>query len=442
MQTACRMDLFARARERGIQTDYIDGQGHRHVTDAAALQIIVDALPVRIPNRFLDQAVVVRLGQPSRTEFSQTASLPLRWKIVAGAGVIADGEAHDRNVVWPADLPVGSHRLHLTDVSGYTEQAPLIVAPARGFGGDFDRCWLLAVQLYGVRSARNWGIGDFTDLEALIELAASLGADGVGLNPLHALFDDRPGDCSPYSPNSRLFLNPLYVDVEKLPGFQRAAETKGTVAGLRAGDTVNYDAVADVKWRALRFAFDSFKANPKGERKQDFEDFAPSVRPCCRGLPVSRYCGIHPHRGRARRRRLHPGSATRRARRPTSPRRSRLAEPPSVSATPPRHCCASVRWPAVGSAAPSASRGRWARPPPRISWPPVWRRRSASPRASVPSRDRPLWRGAPDGFRRGCRPVAHDGPGGRSACQGQPRGATRRRGARLREGRGRTIAHP
>ena len=60
----------------------------------------------------------------------------------------------------------------------------------------------------------------------LIELAASLGADGVGLNPLHALFDDRPGDCSPYSPNSRLFLNPLYIDVEKLPGFQRAFEAK------------------------------------------------------------------------------------------------------------------------------------------------------------------------------------------------------------------------
>ena len=99
----------------------------------------------------------------------------------------------------------------------------MIVAPPRAFGGDFDRCWLLAVQLYGVRSARNWGIGDFTDLEGLIELAGSLGADGVGLNPLHALFDDRPADCSPYSPNSRLFLNALYIDVEKLPEFHPRA---------------------------------------------------------------------------------------------------------------------------------------------------------------------------------------------------------------------------
>ena len=127
---------------------------------------------MRIPYRFLDQAVVVRSGQSSRTELSPVATFPLRWKIVAGVEVIAEGETRDRTILWPADLPVGSYRLHLTDASGFTEQAPLIVAPPKAFGGDFDRCWLMAVQLYGVRSARNWGIGDFTDLEGLIELAA------------------------------------------------------------------------------------------------------------------------------------------------------------------------------------------------------------------------------------------------------------------------------
>ena len=55
--------------------------------------------------------------------------------------------------------------------SARREEVPLIVAPERAFGGDFDRGWLIAVQLYSVRSARNWGIGDFTDLEGLIRLA-------------------------------------------------------------------------------------------------------------------------------------------------------------------------------------------------------------------------------------------------------------------------------
>ena len=227
----------------------------------------------RVPRRFLGETVVVRSGRPARTELKQAATLPLRWKIVADLKVIAQGETHDRVIVWPPDLPEGSYWLHLTDASSFTEEASLIVAPPRAFGGDFDRCWLLAVQLYGVRSARNWGIGDFGDLEGLIELASSLGADGIGLNPLHALFDDRPGDCSPYSPNSRLFLNALYIDVERVPGFQRDAANSDPLTKLRQSDIVDYVAVAGLKWRALRAAFEAFKANPDSEHRQDFERF-------------------------------------------------------------------------------------------------------------------------------------------------------------------------
>jgi 4-alpha-glucanotransferase len=189
--------------------------------------------------------------------------------------VIAEGETNDSIIAWPEDLPVGSYRLHLTDASSVTADSPLIVAPPRAFDGDFDRCWLLSVQLYGIRSARNWGMGDFTDLEGLIELADQLGADGVGLNPLHALFDDRPGDCSPYSPNSRLFLNALYIDPEKLPEFQpdALAGSGDSIARLRQSDIVDYVAVAALKWRALRAAFDRFKAAPEAARRQDFERF-------------------------------------------------------------------------------------------------------------------------------------------------------------------------
>jgi 4-alpha-glucanotransferase len=280
------MDLFARANQLGIQTEYIDGQGHRRVTDAAALEIILDALPVRVPYRLVSGPVVIRSGQPARTELSHAATFPLRWKIVADLKVIAEGETSDGAIAWPADLPVGGYRLQLTDASEATEQAPLIVAPPAAFGGDFDRSWLLAVQLYGIRSARNWGIGDFTDLEGLIELAADLGADGVGLNPLHALFDDRPGDCSPYAPNSRLFLNALYIDIERVPGFQPGGltENRDTIASLRQGDIVDYAAVGTLKWRALRAAFAAFKANPKSKRHAAFAKFRAE-----RGTMLSRF---------------------------------------------------------------------------------------------------------------------------------------------------------
>src|SRR5882724_8335113 len=266
------MDLFAQAKSQGIQTEFLDGQGHRRVTDAAALKIILDALPPQTPGPFIGGPVVVRSGRLARTELS-SGTRPVRWQIVSGPKVIAEGEASDRVITWPQDLPLGVHRLRLMDDSLATEDVPLLATPERAFDGDFDRCWLLAVQLYSVRSARNWGIGDFTDLEALIELADHLGADGVGLNPLHALFDDRPGDCSPYSPNSRLFLNALFVDPTKIPELQLDAGTRDALAQARAGDVVDYVTVAALKWRALRSPFDAFRSDATQGRRQQIDKF-------------------------------------------------------------------------------------------------------------------------------------------------------------------------
>ena len=267
------MDPYTRAAERGIQTEFIDGQRHRRVTEPAALEVILDALPARAGYRLVDGPVVLRTRQPARTLLRDAVTLPLAWKIIADLKVIAQGEATDRTAVWPADLPVGTYRLQLSDASGSSEEVPFLVAPPKAFGGDFDRCWLLAVQLYGVKSSRNWGIGDFTDLERLLELAAQLGADGVGLNPLHALFDDRPGDCSPYSPNSRLFLNALYVDVEKIPGLAIAATDPEVLPEARQADMVDYAAVAALKWKALRAAFAAFRAGADAKRRTDFDAF-------------------------------------------------------------------------------------------------------------------------------------------------------------------------
>lgn len=70
------------------------------------------------------------------------------------------------------------------------------------------------VQLYAIKSACNFGIGDFTDLLHLMDIAKKEGASFIGINPLNALFSDSPNDASPYFPSSRLFLNPLYIDLD------------------------------------------------------------------------------------------------------------------------------------------------------------------------------------------------------------------------------------
>ena len=151
-------------------------------------------------------------------------AFPLHWQILADR-TIAEGDSSAPVVVLPRDLANGVFRLHVTArtaAGDRKDDASLILASTQAYQGNATaprRMWALAVQLYGIRSRRNWGHGDFSDLLGLIDLAVDLGASGIGLNPLHALFDDRAELASPYSPNTRLFLNPLYVDVEALPEF-------------------------------------------------------------------------------------------------------------------------------------------------------------------------------------------------------------------------------
>ena len=143
----------------------------------------------------------------------------------------------------------------------------------RAFQGDGRRYWLLAVQLYMLRSSQNWGHGDFGDLARLIPLAAKRGAAGIGLNPLHALLIDRAGGTSPYAPNSRIFLNPLYIDVGAVPEFPGAAAAGIDVGILRAGDLIDHAQVARAKFDGLRLAFEHFQTSGTGERRAEFDAY-------------------------------------------------------------------------------------------------------------------------------------------------------------------------
>jgi 4-alpha-glucanotransferase len=149
------------------------------------------------------------------------------------------------------------------------------VEAQRAFQGDGRRLWGIVVQLYALRSRRNWGHGDFTDLADLIRLAAACGASAIGLNPLHALFPDRPENASPYAPNSRLFHNLLYVDVGAIPEFPGigAAGLAEDIAMLRATEMINYAGVARVKLKALHLAHENFRVGASAERRHDFETY-------------------------------------------------------------------------------------------------------------------------------------------------------------------------
>ncbi|HET7371629.1 MAG TPA: 4-alpha-glucanotransferase [Gammaproteobacteria bacterium] len=165
---------------------------------------------------------------------------------------------------------------------------------------DEGRRWGIQVQLYGLRSARNWGIGDFTDLAELIAGAAELGAAAIGLNPLHALFPTRPDHISPYSPSSRLFLNPLYLDVEAVPEFTDCLTARRQVCSvafqarlreLREAPQVDYRGVAEAKFTVLEELYDYFRkacADTSHPRHRAFREFQTE-----RGGALRRFATFH-----------------------------------------------------------------------------------------------------------------------------------------------------
>ena len=118
----------------------------------------------------------------------------------------------------------------------------------------------LAVSLYGVRSSRNWGCGDFTDLEALIDAFAPAGAAFIALNPLHAIANRQPYNTSPYLPQCAFFRNFIYLAVERIGDAHLDDATRREIEALRASEFVEYERVARVKLTALWCVFEQFLA--------------------------------------------------------------------------------------------------------------------------------------------------------------------------------------
>ena len=173
-----------------------------------------------------------------------------------------------------ASLPLGYHQLTL-EIAGDEElyQQSLIITPERCFQPEEfkrNKQWGVSVQLYGVKSDTNWGIGDFADLNKLVTYLAKQGADFVGLNPIHALYPAMPESASPYSPSSRRWLNIIYLNVPQMPGYGVCQQTAQLVnapgfqtqlAEQRARDWVDYTGVMQLKLPVLKTLFNYFSEN-------------------------------------------------------------------------------------------------------------------------------------------------------------------------------------
>ena len=246
-----------------------------------------EAIPLRLPAGLQAASLIWRLTDDS----GQSRETTIR---VAELALIERGSVGEAKFIacalpLPAPLTEGYHRLSVINGDAVLGECLLIVAPQACYVppslADDGRVWGAAAQLYAVRSERNWGIGDFSDLTALVELWGLNGASVVGVNPLHAMFPHNPAHASPYSPSSRLFLNTLYLDIEAIEDYGeceaarslvRSAPFQARLKRLRGAEMVDYVGVADAKKQVLEMLFAHFRSRhlaPNSARGQAFNAF-------------------------------------------------------------------------------------------------------------------------------------------------------------------------
>jgi len=233
-------------------------------------------VPVSLPAEQANLTAIIRL----RTEQGDEVEVPCSLGALEAAeeASLRGRKFVRKKVSLPDDLPLGYHQLSI-EIGGQPSQpARLIVCPQRAY----EPHWLesgraagIAISLYGLRSPRNWGCGDTTDLKAFIGwMAEQTGASFVALNPLHAISNRQPYNTSPYLPNSIFYRNPIYLDLERIEEFQsspRAAALlnsgiiEAELRELRAAEFVEYERVYRLKLRFLKLLFRAFLKEWRGD---------------------------------------------------------------------------------------------------------------------------------------------------------------------------------
>ncbi|PVZ84613.1 4-alpha-glucanotransferase [Serratia sp. S1B] len=267
------------ATQAGIAANYMNAHGKRQAISQGTKRKLLDAMrgnasqPEGAP---LPNVKIFYYGSPLALPLAGTGDY--LWTLHCEDGQQQQGRASaGKTLTLPGKLPQGYHQLTLHQ--GEQQWAcRLIIAPKRCYEPDVllrgKKLWGACVQLYTLRSERNWGIGDFGDLRVMIDEVGQRGGAFVGLNPIHALYPASPESASPYSPSSRRWLNVAYIDVNAVEDFQRSegaqqwwhqTTTQQLLEQARKSDWVDYSAVMQLKLTALKLAFPLFQARQEGD---------------------------------------------------------------------------------------------------------------------------------------------------------------------------------
>ncbi|WP_407452386.1 4-alpha-glucanotransferase [Bifidobacterium pullorum] len=310
--------LIRLAKACGVSTSYIDQLGaYVEIRDEVLVAVLaslgVDASnPAVISKSLLETECRQReqLVPPTVLAITGRANnVPLRCSadaLVALTLALEDGTAYagdlranlrvhkdadfgeQLELTLPDDLPIGYHTLNV-QVGGVQRRATVIVAPPRIELPEAVRQrqrWGWMTQMYSVRSADSWGVGDYGDLK---RLAADAGekshADFMLINPIHAGAPVPPLQPSPYLPESRRFLNVTYIRPQDIPEYAALDDaTRAQVEELHASVAAANDSAEpmdiNASWDAKRQALWLIFSAPRSEERETaFAEFKRAAGP-------------------------------------------------------------------------------------------------------------------------------------------------------------------
>ncbi|MDO4430503.1 MAG: 4-alpha-glucanotransferase [Lonepinella koalarum] len=264
--------LSQQAEQLGIALSHYDIEGNLIYAKEESIAYFADLLQpkkVKKSEGYFDDVVVFKANEPIIYALSRLA---FRSQVISCRLFDEQGKKHLEKTLNRVDeliLPLLDYGYYQLDIQSAetTYRVRLIISPQTVYQPPLfqqHKAWGLNVQLYSLRSERNWGIGDFADLRFLAQSAVKFGADFVGINPLHLLYPAVPEWASPYSSSSRRWLNPLYLAVDLLPEFRlckslqtwlNRPEIDQQLTALRHSDVVQYAEVKQFKINALETLF-------------------------------------------------------------------------------------------------------------------------------------------------------------------------------------------
>ena len=280
------------AQHHGIVATFYEINGREHVTSTATKKALLKANGLKLGNDAMILEALAELEAElltrkcpreiildSNTLNELAFEFGTSWRVTCteSQAIIAEGRIHDQ--ISLPKLRSGIYELLVQD-DDKTESITLLVAPERSPSiedvSGASRHWGINGALYGLRSKRNTGIGDFEDLACLGEVLAANGASFIGINPVHAFGAEADHVISPYSPSHRAMLNTLHIALDKIPGLDqtKTAVTTRSMACSATDDTdqfIDYPSYKKLHSQSLEIMYERFLSKADFTIKAEFE---------------------------------------------------------------------------------------------------------------------------------------------------------------------------